>query len=53
MFYGRINEALDFRKVNDLVEVSVDFFFGHAENGATKINILPAGEVGMKARSNL
>ena len=53
MFYGRINESLDVRKVNDLVELSVDFFLRHAENGATKINILPAGEVGMKARSNL
>ena len=48
-----INESLDIRKVNDLVEVAVDFFLRHAENGATKINILPAGEFGMKARSNL
>ena len=48
-----INESFDLRESDDLVELTMDFRLRHPENRAVEIDVLPAGEFGMKTRTDL
>ena len=45
----RINELFYFRKGDDLIQLSLNLGFPHAENGAIEKDIFPPGKFGMKA----
>ncbi|HVB58285.1 MAG TPA: hypothetical protein VNE63_17900 [Candidatus Acidoferrales bacterium] len=49
MLKGRVDEALDFGKGDNLVEFADDFGFAHAEDGAAEENVFAAGKLRMKA----
>jgi hypothetical protein len=46
---GGIDELLDFGKSDDLVELAAHFVFAHAHDGAVEVDVLAAGELGVKA----
>src|SRR3981081_377527 len=47
--HRRVDKPFDFGKGDNLVELAIDFSFVHAENRAVEIDVLAAGELGMKA----
>ena len=50
---GRVDEALDPRELDDLVELRLDLAPAHAENRAVEEDVLAARELGMKAGADL
>src|SRR5215831_17680296 len=48
-----IHERLDPRKLNDLVQLPVDFGLFHAQDGAVQVNVLQTGQLTMKTGANL
>ena len=48
-FDGRIDVALHFAVVDDLIESPADLTFAHAQDGTIQIDIFAAGEFGMKS----
>src|SRR5215510_4159753 len=53
MLDGCVNEALHFGKRNDFVKPSVNLSLLHAQDRATQVNVLTAGELRVEARANL
>src|SRR5581483_10055408 len=53
MLYRSVEKLLDFRKRHNLIEAATDFRLAHAQDGAIQINILPSGQLGMEAGSDL
>ena len=49
----RVEELLDLGEGDDLVELASDLGPRHAEDGAVEIDVLAAGELGMKAGADL
>ncbi len=49
----RVDEALHLGKSHDLVEFGVDFGALHPKNRPIEIDVLPAGQLGMKAGADL
>ncbi len=49
MLQRRVEKALDLREGHDFVELPVDFALAHAQDRAAQIDILAAGQLGMKA----
>ena len=45
----RVEEFLDLGEGDDLVELPADLGAAHAEDGAVEIDVLAAGQLGMKA----
>src|SRR5262249_10449242 len=48
-----VTEVLETGEVNDLVEPLVELLLGHTEDRAVQENVLPTGELGMEAGSEL
>ena len=49
----RVEELLDLGEGDDLVELAADLGAGHAEDRAVEIDVLAAGQLGMKAGADL
>ena len=45
----RVEELLDLGERDDFVELAADLGAGHAQDGAVEKDVLPAGQLGMKA----
>ena len=52
-FDGGVQELLDLGKGDDLVELAVDLAAAHAQDGAVKIDVVAAGELGVEAGADL
>src|SRR5262249_35458903 len=50
---GGVEEFLDLGESDDVVELAVDLAARHAANGAVEVDILPAGQLLVKARPDL
>src|SRR5262249_3857250 len=48
-----VEESLDLGELDDLVEAAADLGSVHAEDRAVEEDVLPAGQLGMEARSDL
>ena len=48
-----VDEFPNLGKLDDVLHFGVDLRFGHAQNRAVEVYILPAGHLGVKARTNL
>src|SRR5438105_9766192 len=53
MFDGCVEKFFDLRKCDDLVKFTVDLRTVHAEDSSVQINILTAGQLTVKTRSDL
>src|SRR4029077_9724293 len=51
--HGRVEEFLNLRKVYNLIEPGSNFCSAHSENGRIQVDILPAGQVLVKAGADL
>ena len=51
--HRRVEEALDARELDDLVEPARDLRAAHAEDRAVQEDVLAPGELGMEARADL
>jgi hypothetical protein len=49
----RVDELLDLRKRHDLVELALDLDTAHAQDGSVQVDVLAAGQLGMKPRADL
>ena len=49
VLHRRVDELLELRKGDDRVELADDLGAEHPEDGAVEEDVLPAGQVGMKA----
>ena len=52
-FQGGVDELVDLGKRHDLVELALDLLPAHAQDGAVQEDVLPAGELGVKAGAHL
>jgi len=52
-FYKGLNGGAHSGKVDDFVELLIDFLARHAEDGGIEIDVLAPGEVGYKAGADL
>ena len=50
---GRVDEPLDLRELDDLVELALDLPPLHAEDRAVEEDVLAPGQVGVEARADL
>src|SRR4030095_2190904 len=50
---GRVDEWLDFREGDDLVELPIDLPLSHAEHGAAQIDVLATRQIRMKPGADL
>jgi hypothetical protein len=52
VFDGSIEERLDLRERDDLIELSIDLGLAHTENRAVQVDVLAAGQFRVKARAD-
>ena len=50
--HRRIDELLHAGEVHDLVELAVDFGFGHAQDRAVEVDVFPSSQLLMKASAH-
>jgi len=50
---GHVDKHVQLGKVDDVIHLATDLVVGQAQDRAVQIDVLPAGEVGMKARPQL
>ena len=53
VLHRRVDEVLEPGEVDDLVEALVELLLGHAEDRAVEEDVLPSGQLGMEAGSEL
>src|SRR5581483_8799871 len=52
-FHGRINELLELGEFYDAVEAALDLLAAQSQDGAVQVDVIPAGQIRMKAGAEL